>query len=157
MTSVDSSPHKRPGRFAKYVAIGFGFLLAASMIFAVGNAWFLTATDRSAPVEEFPGVLARHGLTGQAPRLAAAMTSIAHEKTFEVMVDGQPVWLIYFDPFDPAQAEARNKTRRDGSIEFDGRTQEAKVRGAVALVGYKGHPDEQKLLAAFADFQAPGK
>jgi hypothetical protein len=155
MASVEPSAHRRRGSFPKLVAISFGLLLAAAMGFAVFNVWFLAATDHTAPIEEFPAVLLQHGLTAEAPRLAAGMTTIAHEKTFEVIVDSQPVWVMYFDPFDPAQAEARDKLKRDGSLEFGGRLQQAKVRGAVALVGYKGHPDEQKLLAAFNDFQTP--
>ena len=157
MTPTESLPDRHPRFYPGFVAIALGLILTVTVAYSVFSMYFLVATDHSAPIEIFHAVLEEHGLSGQTPRIMTGLVKIAHQTTFEVAVADKPVWLVYFDPFDPAQAKALEKVKRDGSIEIDGQPQEVKVRGAVALAGYKGHPDEQKLLAAFADFQVPGK
>jgi hypothetical protein len=132
-----------------------GVFLGAALLLIVVKQWQLAATDHSAPIDNFAAALEQHGLTGQAPLQTKGGVKIPHETTFEVTVAGKPVWLVYFDPFDPAQYKARAEVKRSGKIEFDGQPLDAKVRGAVALVGFQGHPEEQRLLAAFIDFQTP--
>jgi len=157
MPSTESSPTFRPQMSQQFLVIGLGLILTVTVAYAVFTTYFLVATDHSAPIERFSTVAQEYGLSVPTPRVTTGAVAIAHQTTFEMSIEGKPVWLVYFDAFDPAQAKALEKVKSDGSIEVDGQPQAAKVLGTVALAGYRGQPEEQRLLAAFAEFQAPGK
>ncbi len=149
----DSSlpPLPQPSRGYRFATIGFGILLTALMVLFIVKQvkWTYQVVQ---PVEAYANYLNHHGAKAgdvQAPTHAVESTP---GQAYELDVDGKPVWIIYFDKGNEAQIGAEKAIGVRKTVEVDGKPLPAKVRDALVLVGYDGHPDEAKLLDALDNF-----
>jgi hypothetical protein len=151
--SSDSSlpPLPQPSRGYRFATIGFGILLTALMVLFIVKQvkWTFQIVQ---PVEAYANYLNHHGAkTGdvQAPTHAVQSTP---GQSYELDVDGKPVWITYFDTGNEVQIRAEKAIRESKTVEVDGKPLAAKVHGSLVLTGYEGHPDEAKLLDALDNF-----
>ncbi len=154
MTTAEGSARRHPApRRKKWIGIAIGAALAAVMLAIVFNQWRLVAMDQSQPIGRFSAALQQHGLTAAAPLVVENVVKVPHDRAYEITVGDQPVWVVYFDLANPAQQAARAKIAQDGKLEVVDKELPARVRGAVALAGVEGHPQEKAVIAAFDEFQ----
>ena len=70
----------------------------------------------------------------------------------EADIDGTPVLVYQFDPFDAAQVKTLDKIKAEGSLMHDGQKTPALVNGPFVLAAYQGHPDIDLIVQTFQGF-----
>jgi hypothetical protein len=70
----------------------------------------------------------------------------------EADIDGMPVLVYQFNPFDATQLKTLDKIKAEGSIMHDGQKTPAMVNGPFVLAGYEGHPDKDLIVQTFQGF-----
>lgn len=147
--SSDSSlpPLPQPSRGSRIVPILFGLLLTVLMVvfFVKQTRWTYQVVQ---PVENYAKYLNQHGAKASDLHAPTHKVQSTPGQSYEIDVDGKPVWVIYFDAGNESQIRAEKAIRESKTVEIDGKPQPAKVHGPLVLTGYDDHPDKDKLLDA---------
>ncbi|HEY2147383.1 MAG TPA: hypothetical protein VGH32_05565 [Pirellulales bacterium] len=156
MSSEDLPKLPQSSRTYRVVTIGFGILLIVLLIA------FIIEQSRETynvvkPVKDYSESLGRHGMKPAAPQRDTAAIASPSGEVYKMEVDGKPIWLIYFDPNDKAQADAMAALKTQPMVKIGGEPRPVKFHGSLALIGYDKHPDEAKLLETLDDFDLPAK
>jgi hypothetical protein len=137
----------------KYVTIGVGVVFFLAMLYAVVFQWWLAAVELETPVRNFADYLHKHHIAAGQPVEMARSVAPPASKVYKLDVDGQTIWLCYFNPADERQKEALGQIHAGGTMTIDGKELPAKVREVVVLAGYDGSKKEAEILQAFADYE----
>jgi len=141
-----------PSRRSNVVTVGFGILITVILVCFVVQQW-MQAAAIARPVDKFHKKLGSSGLAPGAPKAVSIPVQPAADKVFEIDIHGKTFWVCYFDPADKKQTESLATVRDRKTIEFNGKSRPVKIHGELVLVGYDGHPDEEKIVQAFAEFE----
>ncbi len=154
--STESTLPRLPdsSRGYKIATIGFGILLSALMLLFVVQQWRDTYKIVQ-PAKHFSEYLNDHGAKAKEPQPPTHAVQTQGGQVYEIDVNGQPVWLIYFDTADKAQVDAEAAIKKDPHVEVDGKSRPVKIHNAVVLIGYDGRPEESELLKALENCDKP--
>lgn len=142
----------RSSRTYKIITIGMGMIFLAAMLGIV--VWqYRQGYELEKPVRNFADYLHQQHITTATPIEVARDTAPPASKIYKIDVDGQTLWLCYFNPDDPKQREALGDIQRSGTLTVNGQEMPAKVRGVVVLAGYDGSRKKAEILRAFADYE----
>ena len=153
MALEEESRLPEPSRRSNVVTVGFRHSHhRAMLIYFVVSQWMQVAA-LVRPVGKFAKKLSSSGLAPSEPKETPMSAKPAPDKIYEFVVHGKTFWICYFDPENKKQVEAEGTVRDHKTIEFDGKSRPVKVHGELVLVGFDGHPDEEKVVKAFDDYE----
>ncbi len=127
-----------------------GLLVLVAIIFVVAQEFNTVEKREDRTVENLMGQWKNAGLpVGQ---ILPAADPLGAMRAAEADIDGTPVLVYQFDPFDATQVKMLDKIKAEGSIMHDGQKTPILVNGPFILAGYEKHPDKDLIVKTFQGF-----
>jgi hypothetical protein len=146
-----ASEHRTPAQnFFRIATWGLGFAILVTVILVVVQQFNSVELSENRTIENLMGQWKNAGLP--VGELLPAADPYGAERAAEADIDGTPVIVYQFDPFNAAQLQTLDKIKAEGSIMHDGRKTAALVNGPFVLAGYEGHPDNEMIVQTFQGF-----
>ena len=127
----------------------FPLLLTLTAVILISGCFRNENNDRTISdlIEHFN----KSGLTVESATPTLPEMIVAQDGLF-VRISGKDVQLFKYDTRIPKQKEKLDKIYSNGKITILSVDFPAVTNGSFIMLGYKGNPDEDKILAAFDSF-----
>jgi hypothetical protein len=142
--------HTSTQKFFRVATWLLGFVVLVVVILVVAKQFHTVEVREDRTIENLMGQWKNSGLP--VGLILPADNPLGAMRAAEADIDGTPVLVYQFDPFDAMQIKTLDKIKVEGSIMHDGQKTSVLVNGPFVLADYAEHPDKDAIVKTFQGF-----